>query len=163
MRLADYIERSWLELGGPCSAAAAELAVNYARQREACFEPARAVLVHGDVHPNNLLHVPRSSGEHGDFRLIDPEGLASEPAHDLGVVLRDWNDDLLTEGAPRVAFGRHQMVSSLTGIAPEPIWQWSFVERVSSGLFLLSLGHDNQALTFLKAADRLTGQTPPWK
>ena len=55
------------------------------------------------------------------------------------------------------------MVSSLTGIAPEPIWQWSFVERVSSGLFLLSLGHDNQALTFLKAADRLTGQTPPWK
>ncbi len=29
------------------------------------------------------------------FRLIDPEGLISEPAHDLGVALRDGNEELL--------------------------------------------------------------------
>ena len=102
-------------------------------------------------------------GRRHEFRLIDPEGLASEPAHDLGVVLRDWNEELVTEDAATVAFGRHQMVSRLTGIDPEPIWQWSFVERVSSGLFLLSLGHDRQARTFLEAADRLTGGVPPWR
>jgi streptomycin 6-kinase len=161
--LADYVSRSWQELGQPCSKATTERAVSYAGEREACFEAGRAVLVHGDAHPNNLLQVPPSSGERGDFRLIDPEGLASEPAHDLGVVLRDWNEDLVTEDAVTVASRRHQMVSRMTGIDPEPIWQWSFVERVSSGLFLLSLGHDRQARTFLEAADRLTGEVQRWR
>jgi streptomycin 6-kinase len=65
-------------------------AVRCAAAREAAVDPRQAVLVHGDAHPFNLLQAAD-----GSFRLIDPEGLASEPAHDLGVILRDFNDDLL--------------------------------------------------------------------
>ena len=78
------------------------------------------------------------------------------------MVLRDWNDDLLSEDGVSVAFERHQMVSRLTGIDPDAIWQWSFIERVSSGLFLLNMGHEKQARSFLEAADRLAGVVLPW-
>jgi hypothetical protein len=41
--------------------------------------------VHGDAHAFNALQVPGSPG--ADFRLVDAEGLISEPAHDLGVII----------------------------------------------------------------------------
>jgi streptomycin 6-kinase len=37
------------------------------------------------------------------------------------------------------------------------IWQWAFIERVSTGLFLLRLGHRQEARQYLAAADRLSG------
>jgi hypothetical protein len=94
--------------------------------------------------------------------LIDPEGLASEPAHDLGVVLRGWNEDLLAGHAAAVALRRCQAASRRTGADPESIWQWSYIERVSSGLFLLRLGRQAEARPFLQAADRLAGSVTPW-
>jgi streptomycin 6-kinase len=94
--------------------------------------------------------------------LIDPEGLASEPAHDLGVVLRGWNEELLETNAATVAFNRCESVSRQTGVDREGIWRWSYIERVSSGLFLLELGHRAAAQPYLDVADLLAGVTPPW-
>ena len=37
------------------------------------------------------------------------------------------------------------------------IWQWGFVERVSTGLYSMQLGHDG-AGEFLEVADRWSGQ-----
>jgi streptomycin 6-kinase len=37
------------------------------------------------------------------------------------------------------------------------IWQWAFIERVSTGLFLLRLGHRMEAGPYLAVADRLAG------
>jgi hypothetical protein len=86
----------------------------------------------------------------------------AKPAHDLGVVLRGWNEDLLAGHADAVAFQRCQAVSRRTGVDPESIWQWSYIERVSSGLFLLRLGHQAEARPFLQAADRLADSVTPW-
>jgi streptomycin 6-kinase len=94
--------------------------------------------------------------------LIDPEGLASEPAHDLGVILRGWNEELLQADAATAAFERCESVSRQTGVDRESIWRWSYIERVSSGLFLLELGHGVQARPYLDVADLLAGVTPPW-
>jgi streptomycin 6-kinase len=117
------------------------------------------VLVHGDAHPSNVLEVPDGidHSAHPAFRLTDPEGLASEPAHDLGVVLRGWNEDLLAAHAAAVAFQRCEAVNRRTGVDPESIWQWSYIERVSSGLFLRRLGHR----PFLEAVDRLGDSVTP--
>ena len=122
------------------------------------------MLVHGDAHPSNVLEVPDGIDHSASpaFKLIDPEGLASEPAHDLGVVLRGWNEDLLAAHAAAVAFQRCEAVSRRTGVDPESIWQWSYIERVSSGLFLLRLGHQAEARPFLEAADRLGDSVTPW-
>ena len=78
--LEEFVAAAWEDLGQPCSEAAAERAVSYAAERGARFDPERAVLVHGDGHAHNLLQVPGSAADRDGFRLIDPEGLASEPA-----------------------------------------------------------------------------------
>lgn len=151
--LADFVARLWADLGRPCSQAAAETAVSYAAERAAAFDPGRAVLIHGDAHAGNVLLKPGQAG----FALIDPEGLLSEPAHDLGVVLRDGNEELLAGDTAETAIGRCRQVALLTGVNGEAIWQWAFIERVSTGLFLLQLGHRQEARPFLTVADRLAG------
>jgi streptomycin 6-kinase len=153
--LADFVVSAWEDLSRPCPEATVAEAARCAAAREAALDSSRTVLVHGDAHPFNLLQA-----SDGAFRLIDPEGLASEPAHDLGVILRDFNDDLLAKD-PRIAMaiarGRCRRAGELARIDPEAIWQWAFTERVSTGLFLLSLGHDQEAETFLTVAAKLTG------
>jgi streptomycin 6-kinase len=124
--LADFIATSWEDSGRPCSEAAVARAVSFADERVHGLDPEQSVLVHGDAHPHNLLELPTEPGRPAEFRLIDPEGLASEPAHDLGVVLRDWNEQLLDGDAPRLALERCHQVAALTGVHPEPIWQWAF-------------------------------------
>jgi streptomycin 6-kinase len=155
--LAGFVAMVWENLGRPCSQAAADKAVSYAAERAAAFAPERAVLVHGDGHAHNLLLKPDAADGGASFRLIDPEGLISEPAHDLGVALRDGNEELLAGDAVGAASARCRQVASLTGVDADAIWQWAFIERVSSGLFLLQLGHRKEARPFLAVADRLSG------
>jgi streptomycin 6-kinase len=153
--LADFVIGAWEELNRPCPEATVAEAARCAEARAAALDPRDTVLVHGDAHPYNLLQAGA-----GAFRLIDPEGLASEPAHDLGVILRGFNDDLLARD-PRIstaiARGRCRRAGELARVDPEAIWQWAFTERVSTGLFLLSLGHLEQAETHLTVAAKLTG------
>jgi len=159
--LAGFVARQWADLGRPCSQAAAEKAVSYAAERDAAFDPGRTVLIHGDAHARNLLLKPDPAGGSTSFRLIDPEGLLSEPAHDLGVALRDRNEELLAGDSATTAIQRCQQAALLTGVNGEAIWQWAFIERVSTGLFLFRLGHRREARLYLAAADRLSGSRYP--
>jgi streptomycin 6-kinase len=146
--LANYVGDAWESLDRPCSAAAIERALDFAARRAAAFDPASAVLVHGDAHSWNTLEAER-----GRFKLVDPEGLASEPAHDLAVPMRELNEELLGGDALLLGRQRARFLSKLTGVDATAIWQWGFVERVSTGLYALSLGHDG-ARGFLDVADR---------
>src|SRR5215472_15963089 len=159
--LADFIARKWADLGRPCSRAAADKAARYAAERAAAFDPERAVLIHGDAHSGNVLLNPHPADGSTSFRLIDPEGLLSEPAHDLGVALRDRNEELLAGDTAATAIQRCQQAALLTGVNGEAIWQWAFIERVSTGLFLFRLGHRREARLYLAAADRLSGSRYP--
>lgn len=138
--LAGFIQATWAELGRPCSASVMETVRAYAEQRRLAFDPGQAVLAHGDAHAWNAL---RASD--GRYKLVDPDGLFIEPAYDLGIPMREWSDHLLA-GDP-AALGRERAVvlAGLTGVPPEPIWQWGFLERVSTGLLCLRLGLDGGA------------------
>jgi streptomycin 6-kinase len=163
--LADFIARTWRDLDQPCSQQSIERAIDYAKERARRLDGQRRVLVHGDAHPWNVLEARTdglATGTEEPFRLIDPEGLASEPAHDLGVVLRGWNEQLLATNAAGVAFERCEFVGRRTGVDRHSIWQWSYIERVSSGLLLLELGHHAEAQRYLDVADRLAAVTSPW-
>src|SRR5262249_43390833 len=48
--LADFIETEWRNLGEPCSARTIERACSFADLRHRAFDPAIAVLAHGDPH-----------------------------------------------------------------------------------------------------------------
>jgi streptomycin 6-kinase len=40
-------------------------------------------------------------------------------------------------------------------VDPERLWQWGFVERVTTGLYLGWYGHDRESATFLETATLL--------
>ena len=153
---AGFIPAAWEELARPCPEAVVDMAVRCAVAREAAFDPARTMLVHGDVHAFKAL---RAAG--GGFRLVDPSGLISEPAHDLGVIqargVQGWINALATSEPPRaleMVTRSCRRAGRLTGVDPEAIWQWAFTELVSTGLFL-RLDHHEDADTYLAAAGKL--------
>ena len=146
--LSDFIATTWEALDRPCSARAVDIALGFAAERAAAFDRETSVLVHGDAHEHNTLEDGR-----GAFKLVDPEGLISEPAHDLAVPMRGLNAELLAGDARRLGLQRARFLAHMTGVDETAIWQWGFVERVSSGLYIMSLGLSGGE-DFLAVADR---------
>lgn len=144
-RLAGFIERTWEELGRPCSERAVAYALACAARRVEAHDDERAVLVHGDVHQWNAL-------ESADgFRLVDPDGLLAEPEYDLGVLLREDPRELL-DGDPRE---RARRLARRHGLDAEAIWEWGAVERVSTGLLAVKVGLQPHGDDMLAAADHV--------
>jgi streptomycin 6-kinase len=142
---ADFLDRfiavRWHRLGEPCSEHVIRAARRGALARRDAFEPDRAVLVHGDAHATNVLEDPASPGR---CKLIDPDAMRSEPAHDLGIVIRDERAALLREATPAETVGAwcERLAALCDDVDPPAIWDWALAERVSTGLFLLELGDD---------------------
>jgi streptomycin 6-kinase len=159
-QLAHMVRRMWEDLGHPCSERVVTQALRYAERRAAAFDLERCVVVHGDPHPWNALRVlaPRVGAEAG-FVFVDPVGFLADPAYDLGVVLRDWCEQLLAAGtagdAVALARGFCALLSAQTGIEETAIWEWGFLERVSSGLYCLELGIEELGRPFLQTAELL--------
>ncbi|MFD0559432.1 aminoglycoside phosphotransferase family protein [Stackebrandtia endophytica] len=154
--LAEYVEQMWERLEQPCSERVVAQALGCARRRVADHVPARCVLVHGDPHSANALQVPvsRAGGESG-FVFVDPDGFVADPTYDLGVVLRDWCEEL-TNGRP-VALAEDYCgrLADQTGLDETAIWEWGFLERVSTGLCLLQYGAHGDGRAFLDTAEML--------
>ena len=64
--LLEFIESVWRDLGKPCAEGAQELALSFATEREAAYDPNNSVLVHGDAHSHNAL---RSFDKKADTNL----------------------------------------------------------------------------------------------
>lgn len=109
-------------------------AMAFIDRRLASFDPSHSLVIHGDAHPTNVL----AHGVSG-FKLIDPEGLLSEPAHDLAIPMRGWVDELLTGDTPRLAASWCQQLADCAGVDVDAIWEWAFIERVSTGRLLCRL------------------------
>ena len=148
--LATFIAGLWRDFAGVCSQRAVDLAYDFAELRRKAFDPATCVLAHGDAHAANTLVVP---GEAGRFKFIDPDGLFIEPAYDLAIPMREWGDELLAGDPLELGRRRCELLARLTGVDPEPIWQWGFIERVSTGLLLHQLGEPRLAEEFLAVAE----------
>jgi len=154
--LAELIGSAWQELGRPCSERAVERALGFADSRARAYDAAGSVLVHGDAHSQNTLLVTGANpSDFSAYRFVDPDGMRAEPALDLAIPMRSWSEELLAGDAPALAHERCEFISRLTGIASEPIWQWGFMERMSTGLYLMQMGWRDEGLGMLKVADAL--------
>lgn len=150
--LADFIDSSWRELQPVLPDAIRDMATAWAREREVAHDDEHSCLVHGDAHEHNTLRDPSHSGR---FKFIDPDGLYAEPACDLAVLMRGWNADLLAGDTMALAMARRDLLSSLTGVDATAIWQWGYMERVSTGLLMLQLGMNKEAHDMLNVAEAL--------
>lgn len=111
------------------------------------------VVCHGDPHAGNVLR--RADG----WALIDPDGFVGEHAYDLGVVLRDACHEFAVaeaqnpgDGVGLLRSGCHQLAET-SGVDAQRIWQWGFVERVTTGLYLHWFGYPDQGDSFLRTAE----------
>jgi streptomycin 6-kinase len=146
--LAEDIAKRWKATRRPCAAATVEHAIACAGRRADAHDDARARLVHGDVHQHNAL--ARGDG----FALIDPDGLLAEPEYDLGVILREDPLDALRDDlhGPALALGAR------TGRDAVAIWEWSVVERDSTGLLCAAVGLQPAGERLLAVADHIAAQ-----
>jgi streptomycin 6-kinase len=159
-QLSNLITTLWADLNEPCSEIVLHTALRFA-ERRARAGGTRRVVVHGDPHPGNALQAPRTrAGAEPGFRFVDPDGFLEDPAYDLGVVLRDWCGQLLAGDARRIAEAYCGRLAERTGVEAQAIWEWGFIERVSSGLYLLQFGERIPGGRFLETARRLIGDPP---
>ena len=117
-------------MGAAAAALPAELidrAVACCDERAAAFDPARAVLVHGDAHGWNTLEAV------GGFKFVDPEGVRSEPAHDLGVPMREYNEPLIAGDTSRLVRERAEQLAAWCDVDPHAVWQWGFIDGCRPG------------------------------
>ncbi|HET9872549.1 MAG TPA: aminoglycoside phosphotransferase family protein [Propionibacteriaceae bacterium] len=145
----------WTQLDRPCPERVVRQALHYAEALRTP-EPAELVVVHGDPHPGNALAVERGrpGGETG-YCFVDPDGFVADRAYDLGVALRDWGSRLDGPDARRTAEGFADIRADRSGVEATRIWQWGFLERVSTGLYLMSFGATELGRRFLQVAERL--------
>lgn len=165
--LSAFIESTWEELDQPCDRAVIDRAVALCAKRAAAFDPRAAVLVHGDAHGwNTLLASPpdvmtsedsthnHSTHTHATHKFVDPEGLASEPAHDLAVPMREYNTPLLAGDTPVLLRERAESLGRACDVDPDAIWEWGYIERVSTGLVNVADFDGDEGREFLDVAER---------
>lgn len=148
---ADSIRAQWEELDPPFSEEIVDRASAYAFDRMVAHDPAASWLIHGDAHIWNALEARDSAT---GYKFVDPDGLFAERAVDLAVLLREWREDLLSGDTLSVGRARCELLAQLTGVDRASIWQWGFLEHVSSGLLYLRLHNHRAADEHLTIASR---------
>ena len=142
--LNEFLGRFSADSERPCSERVLAQAQLFARRRAAAFDPEHCVVVHGDAAAANVLQVlaPRAGAETG-FVFVDPDGFIGDPAYDLGVALRDWCPQLLASNDPLSLARRYcRLLADGSGVDEQAIWEWGYLERVTTGLYVWALGGD---------------------
>jgi streptomycin 6-kinase len=155
--LRDFVDRLWRKLQPDCSVRVRDEAVACADRRAAAFDPATCVVVHGDAAAANALRVLESrAGAETGFVFVDPDGFVGDPTYDFGVALRDWCPELLASADPRALIASYaEVLAAHAGFDPATILDWAYLERVSTSLYVLSIGAADLGQPFLQTARAL--------
>ncbi len=95
------------------------------------------VLLHGDLHHYNIL----SSG--GGWRVIDPKGVAGEPAYEVGALLRNPFTTIFDEPhLDRITARRLDILAETLAMDRERLRQWSLAQAVLSAWWSYEDGGD---------------------
>jgi streptomycin 6-kinase len=87
------------------------------------------------------------------FKFIDPDGAFAERAFDLAIPLREWGDVMPPGDVVRRGRDRCSLLAELSGVEPQPIWEWGLIQCVWNGLSLQRIGLDGPASVSLAIAD----------
>jgi streptomycin 6-kinase len=146
--LAQFISTTWAELDEPCARRTIDHALACAERRRVAHDDERAVLVHGDVQQWNALQAGTT------FKLVDPDGLLAEAEYDLGVILREDPDEPVAADTWATA----RWMADRYGLDAMAIWEWSVVERVSTGLLATRIDLQPVGRQMLALADRIAAE-----
>jgi streptomycin 6-kinase len=98
--------------------------------RELCGSATERVVLHGDLHHDNIL---RAAGD--SWRAIDPHGIVGDPGYEVGALLFNPypgdRDDALTGLVP----ARTEQLADELAMPIERVVAWGFVKAVMSGVW----------------------------
>jgi streptomycin 6-kinase len=98
---------------------------------ELCASMAELVLLHGDLHQDNIL-----SAEREPWLAVDPKGVIGEPAYETGALLRNFWPDILSIPDPKSLMARRiDQLSAELGFDRERIYSWAFSQAVLSAVW----------------------------
>ena len=124
--------------------------------KDICQKYSRNVLLHGDLHHENIL-----KNENGGYTVIDPKGVAGDPVFDLSrFILDEFRDDLVSEPKETI-LNFVKNLSASVGIPCETLLRclyietviWLFREELANGE---SLEECEQLITNMKTAYEFT-------
>lgn len=94
---------------------------------------AESVLLHGDLHQDNIL-----SGEREPWLAVDPKGVIGEPAYEVGSILRNFWPDILSVHDPKALMRRRiDQFSTELGFERERVYGWGLAQAVLSVLWTI--------------------------
>lgn len=100
---------------------------------ELCASMAEPVLLHGDLHQDNIL-----SAEREPWLAVDPKGVIGEPAYETGSLLRNFWPDILAIPDPKALTRRRiDQLSAELGFERARVHGWAFSQAVLSVLWTL--------------------------
>jgi streptomycin 6-kinase len=87
-----------------------------------------AVLLHGDLHHENILSAQRQP-----WLAIDPKGVVGEPSYEVGALLRNMSPELLTRARPsQVVARRVDVLANELGFDRGRLLGWGLAQAVLS-------------------------------
>lgn len=92
----------------------------------------KTVLLHGDLHPGNILR----SGE--NWLAIDPQGVIGDPCFEVAAFIRNPSSISSTVGLGEVLVRRMDLFSELLGLDRNRVWGWCFVQTLVSAWWVYS-------------------------
>lgn len=95
---------------------------------EMCASQGTPVLLHGDLHHWNILRAEREP-----WLVIDPKGLAGEPAYETAAFLRNKAD--IEPDSAALAHRRIAQMSEVIGLDKQRVLRWAFAAGVLSALW----------------------------
>lgn len=94
---------------------------------ELCATAPRRVLLHGDLHHDNLLSARRQP-----WLAIDPHGLVGDPGYDVGTLVHNPDPDRRDDRLLRLVPERIEQLADGLGMPPERAVAWAFAKAVLS-------------------------------
>lgn len=98
--------------------------------RELCASTEERVVLHGDLHHDNILRATREP-----WLAIDPHGSVGDPGYEIGSLL--FNPDPANRDASLTALvpARVEQLADILGIPRERVVSWGFVKAVLSDVW----------------------------
>lgn len=115
----------------------------------------RAVVVHGDANPGNVLAAARER-----WLVIDPKPMVGDPAYDLGPLLHQVDDPFVAARPEVLVRGRIRLLADVTGLPGERIAAWCTARAVEAALWHVTRGESAAAQDCMRRAavtDRVAG------
>ena len=116
---------------GPCPPAIFDIGERL--YTELCESMTEHVLLHGDLHQDNIL-----SAEREPWLAVDPKGVIGEPAYETGPLLRNFWPDILSVPNPKSVMKRRidQLAAEL-GFERKRIYSWGLAQAALSILWAI--------------------------